>query len=153
MIAERLHRNTSALRAVAACAGTVVCLGGCIASTGPAGPNLVDDGVKCSDALATAPVYLEVSYDASGMPAVDPVTCEIDRGTQVTWRGPIDTPVVFEVRFKGASPSSLDPRGVLQAVESGERYRIRRELDGAPGQYDYAVYANGKELDPAIIIR
>lgn len=124
-------------------------LAGCPPTT-PTGDE--GDGRRCDAADAKDAVYVEVTYDASGMPEVAPSTCTIDRGTQVTWRGPAGTQVPFEIRFKGASPLSRD-RGALASSTQGERYRVRQTFDAPAGRYEYGVLANGKELDPAIIIR
>lgn len=137
------------------CAG-VLALGfvltGCLWPDTPVRPLADADGRPCGTGPAQA-VYLEVRYGADGMPSVEPAVCEVDRGTRVTWRGPVDTPVEFAIRFKGASPVPDEPRGVFVADRGSDRYRVQRTLDGEPGRYDYAVTANGRELDPAIIIR
>lgn len=112
----------------------------------------VADGVRCGEQDAGA-VYLEVRYAADGLPQVEPAVCEIARGTRVTWRGPAYTPVDFRIRFKGASPVEGEPRGVFASESGQDRHRAVRVLDAAAGRYDYAVIANGRELDPAIIIR
>lgn len=137
------------------CAGVValaVALSGCLWPDTPVRPLADADGLPCGAGPAEA-VYLEVRYGADGMPSVEPVVCEIDRGTRVTWRGPVDAPVEFSIRFKGESPVPNEPRGVFVADRGSDRYRVQRTLDGEPGRYDYAVLANGRELDPAIIIR
>lgn len=153
MFADRTQLATNGMRTLLAAVGMVLCLGGCRTTDGIEMPELARDGLKCGSANVAGAVYLEVGYDASGTPTVDPAICEVDRGTRVTWRGPEDERTAFTVRFKNASPVENDPRGVLESSDAGARQRIRRELDGAPGRYDYAVVANGRELDPAIIIR
>lgn len=129
-----------------------IALAGCVAPIDRPPAQADVDGRLCGSGTAEA-VYLEVRYDADGMPSVEPAVCEIDRGTRVTWRGPVDTPVEFAIRFKGASPVANEPRGVFVADRGSDRYRVQRVLDGAAGRYDYGVVANGRELDPAIIIR
>lgn len=114
------------------------------------------DGVPCADeAVAAAPrpgpVYIEVTYADDGMPRVEPVRCAILDGTRVTWRGPRDEPVAFEVRFKQATPQMRE-QGALVSTSRDYRHRVERTLS-RPGEYRYSVFANGKELDPAIIIR
>ncbi len=110
------------------------------------------DGARCDAVDAKGAVYLEVSYDAAGMPAVAPEVCEVDAGTQVTWRGPTGAQALFEIHFKGASPVSRE-RGVFSSSMQDGRQKVRRIVDAPAGRYDYGVRANGKELDPAIIIR
>jgi hypothetical protein len=110
------------------------------------------DGLPCGTPGAGALVFIEVDYDASGLPRVDPVECEVPRGAQVTWRGPRGTPVPFEIVFKAANPLPRERQG-LPSRAAGDRQRVRRSLDAPPGRYAYSVRANGRELDPAIIIR
>jgi hypothetical protein len=126
-------------------------LAGCV-TPDRAAPHSGADGVLCGASKSEA-VYLEVRYEADGMPSVEPAVCEIDRGTRVTWRGPVDTPVGFTIRFKADSPVKGEPRGTFSSDRGADRYRVQRTLDGPAGRYDYAVIANGRELDPAIIIR
>lgn len=122
----------------------------------PVGPAS-DDGARCMEATATSEpqrgaVYIEVAYAPDGTPQITPQKCQIANATRVTWRGPDEEPVVFDIRFKAAAPVVRE-EGELRAERSPDgRYRVRRTLSGA-GDYPYAVFANGKELDPAIIIR
>lgn len=140
-----------AARGCAAALALGIALGGCI-TTERADTQSSADGRLCGTGEADA-VHLEVRYGADGMPSVEPEVCEVDRGTRVTWRGPVDTPVEFAIRFKGDSPVTGEQRGTFVAERGEDRYRVARTLDGAPGRYNYAVTANGRELDPAIIIR
>lgn len=118
-------------------------------------PQAAADGVRCGAAGSESAeaVFLDVSYDGAGMPAVAPEVCEVRRDTQVTWRGPPGNSVEFAIHFKGPSPVPRERSGVFDSGQDGDRQRVRRVLDGAPAQYDYGVRANGRELDPAIIIR
>lgn len=136
----------------------VVAVAGChpVRDDAPAG-SASEDGTRCMEATTGSEpqrgaVFIEVAYAADGTPQVTPQTCLIADATQVTWRGPAEEPVVFEVRFKAATPVARE-EGPLQSERSPDgRYRIQRTLSGA-GEYPYAVLANGRELDPAIIIR
>lgn len=136
-------------KALAVALAALVGLASCTSRTpGTAAP---DDGVRCGDAATATAVFVELSYDSSGMPVVDPANCELQRGTRLTWRGPKETLTAFQVRFKTASASS-QLRGSFGSTDHGGRQAIVARADSAPGRYDYAVRANGKELDPAIII-
>lgn len=112
-----------------------------------------DDGVRCGLVPGAEKVFIEIRYDAQGMPAASPESCEVPSGATVTWRGPSDDATAFEIAFKGASPASSDPRGVLGSHKRDDRQVVRRRVDGPPGRYEYGIRANGRELDPAIIIR
>lgn len=135
----------------AAALAVALALGGCVTPDRVA-PQANADGVPCGSGQSDA-VYLEVRYGADGMPSVEPTVCEIDRGTRVTWRGPVDASVAFTIRFKGGSPVTEEPRGTFPSKRGKDRYRVQRTFDGPAGRYEYAVIANGRELDPAIIIR
>lgn len=112
-----------------------------------------DDGIACG-LLPEAPrVFIEIRYDSQGTPSATPETCEIRSGTVVTWRGPAGDVAPFEIAFKDASPVATEPRGTFHSKPDGDRQKVARRLDGASGRYAYGVRANGRELDPAIIIR
>lgn len=110
------------------------------------------DGRPCSDTVVGGPVYVDVTYAPDGTP-INPGNCRVASGTEVTWRGPGAEPVAFEIRFKAAVPLARGERGLLRAAEAGGRYKVKRTITGPSGRYDYSILANGKELDPAIIIR
>jgi len=110
------------------------------------------EGTRCGKSLATGAVYIDVKYAPDGTP-LDPGECHVAPGTDVTWQGPEGEPVMFEIRFKATAPLESGERGILPSAESGGRYKVMRKIAGPPGRYDYGIKANGKELDPAIIIR
>ena len=137
-------------------AALAVAFAGCSTTPGGAGssepaPDPVD-GTRCGSGVATGRVYIDVTYGADGTP-VDPGDCHVASGTEVTWRGPGGAPVMFEIHFKAAAPLERGERSVLPSVETDGRYKVMRRIAGAKGRYDYAIKANGKVLDPAIIIR
>lgn len=140
-------------RAIAVAAATIS-LGLALIACSPPPPGIVatDDGVRCGDSADATAVFVEITYDASGMSIVMPANCELRRGTRLTWRGPDRNHAAFQVRFKSASASS-ELRGSFGSTEHGGRQAIVARADSVPGRYEYAVRANGKELDPAIIIR
>jgi len=125
-------------------------LAGCMDSTKSIAPG--PDGVACSGNVQSGPVYIRVSYLPDGTPQLSTLDCAIHSGTDVTWIGPDDEPVQFKIRFKAAPPTASGER-MFDAEKDGDTYKVRRTLAGAKGTYPYAVMANGKELDPAIIIR
>lgn len=111
------------------------------------------DGVRCGSDASAAAVYVDIRYDPSGMPSAEPGNCEVAKNTKVTWRGPQGDDEAFRIDFKNASPVPGDERGVFVAEKEGERYKVVQRMGSTPGTYAYGIHANGRELDPAIIIR
>ena len=110
------------------------------------------DGRRCGSSTEPGPVFIDVTYAADGTPR-NPGDCTVDNGTQVTWRGPNGEPVSFEIHFKASAPLAYGERSVLPSAENGGRHKVIRRIEGAAGRYNYGIRANGKDLDPAIIIR
>lgn len=149
--------RTSALRTLRAGGAIVLALS--LTGCPPAGPDTKGDpvvevdGVRCgTSALATA-VYVDIRYDATGMPSAEPENCEVGQGATVTWRGPQGDDEPFRIDFKDATPVAGDERGVFVAEDHGERYKVVRQMGSTAGTFPYGIQANGKERDPAIIIR
>jgi hypothetical protein len=137
----------------------VAAVAGChpVRDEAPADTASDSDGTRCVEATETSAaqtgaVFIEIAYAPDGMPQVTPQRCRIADATRVTWRGPADEPVVFQIRFKAAAPVIREEGELLASRSPDGRYRVQRTLSGS-GDYPYAVFANGKELDPAIIIR
>lgn len=112
------------------------------------GPN--EDGRLCGVARAGA-VYIQIGYDASGMPVVNPDRCHVDPGTRVTWRGPDNDRRGFAIEFKAASASDQG-QGRIASEAAHDRSKASITARSARGSYAYSIWANGKELDPQIII-
>src|SRR5690606_37984439 len=114
----------------------------------------------CGDARPGEPVHIMVGYAADGTPTVQPMECHVKTGVEITWRGPAFDDTPFQLTFdanpgtvtKGSTGRSASIRRVV--VESGtgalgREAGIRAEN---PGSYKYDVDANGRSLDPHIII-
>lgn len=146
----------TAIRATTIAAALTAGLAGCPRAPAPggAGSPAVDtaDGTRCGDTVVAGPVYIDIAYAADGMP-IDPGNCTVDPGTDVTWRGPSGAPARFQIHFKGTPPLDPGERGILPSARIGERYKVMRRVSGPKGEYKYGIRANGKDLDPAIIIR
>lgn len=111
-------------------------------------PN--EDGRSCTEARS-GEVYILVGYDATGMPVVHPERCHVDPGTRITWRGPDNDGRGFEIDFKAASASERGQDRV-PSEEAGDRHKASIIARSGRGSFAYSVRANGKELDPQIII-
>lgn len=155
----RSFKRLAAMAAIAAMAG----VSGCQAPEpvekamrvdgippGHAGSGHNEDGRLCGMARS-GEVYIQVGYDASGMPVVNPDRCHVTPGTRITWRGPDDDRRGFEIAFKAASASE---RGQARIPSEAGRERSKASVlaQREAGNYAYSVIANGKELDPQIII-
>lgn len=128
--------------------GTDVPAGGIPPGHADSGPN--EDGRLCGAATAGA-VYILVGYDASGMPVVSPDRCRVTAGTRITWRGPDNDQRGFEIEFKADSASQNGEQRIASEA-APDRSRARIVAKRARGSFAYSVKANGKELDPQIII-
>lgn len=151
-----MMNTMTAIRATTIAAALAAGLAGCSRPPGPGGSGspAVDtaDGTRCGDSVVAGPVYIDIAYAADGTP-IDPGSCTVAPGTDVTWRGPSGQPVQFEIRFKAAAPLDRGEPGVLPSAATGGRHKVMRKVSGPKGRYNYGIEANGKELDPAIIIR
>lgn len=107
----------------------------------------------CGAQAGAADVFIEITYDAQGMPAATPETCAVPAGANVAWRGPAGVATAFEIRFKGANPSPPERGGVLVSSRMEDRQAVSRAMGSAAGRYAYGIRANGRERDPAIIIQ
>jgi len=112
------------------------------------------------------PVHINVTYAADHTPRVEPETCRVRSGVEVTWRGPSADSTAFALEFPQGSPGTVTEgtpgRGYRSArspvtVEAGEgsprKVTIRVENKGNESiDHKYNVTANGHVLDPHIII-
>ena len=115
-------------------------------------------GTACAAApiarFATAPAGTELTITVwlqgrDGASEEVTLTCDPPGGTHPR---PEEACLALE-----ADPSALEPLppdSVCTQIYGGpEEAEVVGTLDGEQGRYDYAVIANGRELDPAIIIR
>lgn len=110
------------------------------------------DGQWCGDAAPDASkVYINIRYGPGGEPSASPESCEVKRGTQVTWRGPEGSPVAFELDFPGGPPDRAPD--LESDFASSEREKVTLIASGTPGTYKYGIAANGKHVDPDLKIK
>lgn len=108
-----------------------------------------EDGRLCGMELVRGPVYIQIGYDASGIPVVNPDVCAVLSGTEITWRGPGNQQVAFEIEFKSTSAGE---QGRIASTRARERNKAMLVASAGHGHYAYSIKANGRELDPVIII-
>ncbi|HEY5802401.1 MAG TPA: hypothetical protein VIT90_01725 [Lysobacter sp.] len=134
-------------RLVAAAAVTCLMLAAC-GHRGVAG-----EPVLCGTQSGTAPVFINITYGADGMPKASPDTCTVTAGTAISWR---DTPgtVPFTLVFKRSNPGGANQPLRVPAQQVSGNYQVNiATATTSDGTYQYGITANGKTLDPAIIIR
>ena len=145
--------------AVVAVAGLSV-VSACSKSSDPvaAGPSTAPadaDGVKCPNhgkGPKVSAVHIDIAYAMDGTPSADPDQCYVDVGTVITWRDPPDQTTTFNLVFSNGSPTEQGARS-LAATQAAGRYKVSITAHGNKGQtYKYGIQANGKTVDPAIII-
>lgn len=110
------------------------------------------DGAKCGTS-SSGPVYIDIDYAGNGTPVAVQDPCTVAPGTDITWRGPDGSLIPFEIVFAGASPAWHDERPSLMSIAVEKRYKVKIQASDKPGRYKYGIKANGKEIDPVIIIR
>lgn len=122
------------------------------------------DGVPCVAGVTTDRVYLEVAYAADGTPL--PIAeCTVRSGTTVTWRTRNGDGRAFKLGFKTGNPDDgsettdreiTAARGYREFPSAAEGGRQKARIKAKPVQartyYKYDIQANGKVLDPVIII-
>lgn len=142
------------MRAVpAVMAAAVLALSGChIAPPKDGTPASTDaDGVPCDRSAGAAAVWIDVEYSDAGA-STPSERCEVDPGTRITWRGPVENREPFQLRFHGASPAVRGSREPGSSFSDG-RQKIRVTADNESGAYPYDILTRDGGVDPAIIIR
>lgn len=113
------------------------------------------DGILCPDnpkGPKAVAVYIDIAYALDGTPSASPDQCYVDAGTRITWRDPPDKTTAFNVIFSSAPPTA-EGAAHLSAMSAAGRYKVTITTYGSAGSYKYGLQANGKTVDPAIIIR
>jgi len=115
----------------------------------------MDDGVACpSDPAGKGgpTVYVDVNYAADGTPSASPDRCYIDSGTIVVWRDPADRTTMFNLVF--SNKATMKEIARLRSAQVAGRYKISSKITGSPKDFiKYGIQANGKTVDPAVIIK
>lgn len=135
-------------------AAAVLALSGCQSIMPPAdgAPATTDaDGVPCERSAGAPAVWIEVQYSDTGA-STPSERCEVDPGTRITWRGPVENREPFQLRFHDASPGVRGSREPASSFSDG-RQKIRIVADNQSGEYRYDILTRAGVVDPAIIIR
>lgn len=103
--------------------------------------------------MANSKTHIDVTFDANGRPSVTPDECSVDNGTEIVWRTAADVDVPFEIEFEGESAGGPQAPRNLHSAHGDSRQKVRLTSDNQVKRYKYAIVANGKRVDPAIIIK
>ncbi|MDR0182665.1 hypothetical protein [Lysobacter arvi] len=115
-----------------------------------------DDGAMCPSVeekgRGPMTVYIDVQYAPDGTPSAQPDVCYVDSGATVVWRDPPERTTAFNLVFTDAT--SNKPVAQLKASNVARRYKLSATIRGEPGQrFKYGIQANGRTVDPAVIIK
>lgn len=131
---------------IAAAAGSM--LGGCQLVQ-----QLEPDGLRCDLPRVGNSVSIDIRYAADGTPSAVPDECTVPPDTRIVWRGPAGNATPFTLTFPGGSPAARGGRGPLPSHESGGVQKVVLVTSAEDGRYKYDIAANGRVVDPAIIIK
>ncbi|BDU15953.1 hypothetical protein [Lysobacter auxotrophicus] len=141
----------AALTFVAACSTSKAMQASVSAARMPAADGVVcpseDNGMK-----GPMTVYVDVQYTPDGTPSAAPDVCYIDSGATVVWRDPPERTTAFNLVFTDKSTHREVAK--LKASMVAKRYKLSAVITGEPEQqFKYGIQANGRTVDPAIIIK
>ena len=126
-------------------------LAGCARQSGPGMAD--EDGESCAAANHGKKVFIDIAYDASGMPSANPDECAVTDGTVIIWRTAKDVKAAFDIDFEGESAAGPGAPKRTRSQESNARQKVTLTAANKDARYKYAIEANGKRVDPAVIIR
>jgi hypothetical protein len=114
------------------------------------------DGEVCPNrnngAKGPMTVYIDVQYAPDGTPSAVPNECYIDSGATIVWRDPVDRTTAFNLVFSDKTTGR--ELAQLKAASVARRYKLSATISGESGQqFKYGIQANGKTVDPAVIIK
>ena len=112
-----------------------------------------EDGESCADATHGKKVHIDIAYDASGMPSASPDECTVKDGTVIVWRTAKDVKAAFDIDFEGESAAGPGAPKKTHSQESNARQKVTITAANKEARYKYAIEANGKRVDPAVIIQ
>jgi len=115
------------------------------------------DGVVCpstkEEGKGPMTVYVDVQYAPDGTPSAVPNECYIDSGATVVWRDPPDRSTAFNLVFSDKRTGNR-VANLKASMAAAKRYKLSAEIRGESGQeFKYGIQANGRTVDPAVIIK
>jgi hypothetical protein len=97
-------------------------------------------------------MFIDVAFAPNGRPSVTPDECRVSNGTEIVWRTAPDVDVPFEIDFEDESVAGRDAPRKVRSDPGDSRQKVRLTSDNESKRYKYAIEANGKRVDPAVII-
>ncbi len=97
---------------------------------------------------------ISVDYASDGTPSARPDACQAQSGTELSWQGAPGDARPFTIQFMKGAPDGDNGRAILTSADVNARQTVTVRLKSvrATTSLKYAVAANGKQVDPHIII-
>ena len=108
---------------------------------------------KAIDAPACG-ATIAIEYASDGMPSANPKACLVRSGAELTWQTPVGDIRPFTLEFTNGSVSDRDDRSSLPSHSNNGRQSVTALIKSVAVEttVKYGIQANGKSIDPAIII-
>jgi hypothetical protein len=97
---------------------------------------------------------ISVDYASDGTPSAHPNVCRVQGGTELSWQGPSGDSRPFTIQFVDGAPDSENGRATLTSGDINTRQSVTVRIKNvhATTNLKYGIAANGKQVDPHIII-
>lgn len=132
-------RKLFAIAAIATSAGLAGCT--CVSHR-----NAVD-APACGAAIA-------IQYASDGTPSANPDSCWVQSGAELKWQAPLGDVRPFTLEFTRGTVSDRDNRRSVASDSTNGRQSVTILIKNARVEtiVKYGIQANGKSIDPTIII-
>lgn len=97
---------------------------------------------------------ISVDYASDGTPSARPEACRVQGGTLLTWQGAAGDAHPFTIQFMQGAPDGDAGRAILTSADINTRQSVTVRIKNvhATTNLKYGIAANGKQVDPHIII-
>ncbi len=98
---------------------------------------------------------ISIDYAGDGTPSANPDACWVHSGDQLTWQGAPGDSRPFTIQFLHGTPDGEQARAALSSGDTGSRQTVTVHVKSVRASTDlkYGIAANGKHVDPHIIIK
>lgn len=120
---------------------------------GLAGCACVSHRAASAEAPACGP-SISIDYASDGTPSAHPDACRVQSGAQLTWQGAAGDSRPFTIQFMEGAPDGDQGRAILSSGDIDTRQTVTVRVKSVRARTDlkYGIAANGKQIDPHIII-